>query len=757
MKKISYALCVLFFLTCLFPAIAAAAGKKHVLLLNSYSKGYAWTDNVVRGVENQFKDHNDLVLKIEYMDTKVSNSEYYYLLLKELFATRYSGKKLDLIISSDDDALKFLRKYRDDLFPGVPVVFCGVNNFTQKKVEGFSQYTGVNEEADFQTNLSLMFKLHPKTKKIYVINDQMTTAEFLKKEFMAAAQSYEEFMEFIFLDDIAMADLVKEVTHLPKDSLVFYLSFFKDKKGKTFTPQEVLPLIAKASSVPIYGAVDYMLGQGIVGGMLKSSYFQGETAANLALEILGGRPVSSIPVVLKSPNQYMFDYNQFKAWSIAKKDLPENSLIINEPETLYYKYKKLIWTVTGVLLALIGFIVILLFNIKKRIRAQKGLQTIISSTSTIVDYKSLDNFRHELADHLTKLLPVSKDLLLFNHIPHEDGSPDLDFPSPVSDSDKSGFAEMPETSSRAILEALKQEKSFIQKKNGVALFKSRYLPGNLIYLKGKKGMDDLDRDLLEIFTSNLAMSIDNIEKHKIEEALETATQIQMSMLPKNFSAFSEENSIDLHAFLSPAKEVGGDLYDFFSVDKDHLCFVVGDVSGKGIPAALFMVMAKSLIRSAAENNTHPEEIIAKANNGLSRDNEQDMFVTVFLGIYNTKTRELTYTSAGHNPPFIVSENGQVKRVNPKPGLVLGPFEDVPYTSESMVLEPGDGLFVYSDGVNEAMNRVNEEYEYDRLEKVLASVPGADAKTLVNEVIIDLEKFVDGAPPSDDITILYAKV
>lgn len=451
----------------------------------------------------------------------------------------------------------------------------------------------------------------------------------------------------------------------------------------------------------------------------------------------------------------MFDYNQFSVRSISQKELPPDSLIINEPETLYYKYKKLIWTVVGVLLALVGFIVVLLFNIKKRIRAQKGLRTIINATSSIVDYKSLDNFRHELAEHLTRLLPVRKDMLLFHHTHSEDDTPQMDF-LPVSDTDKSAFKDMPEASSKVILEALKQEKSFIRKKSGVALFKSRYLPGNLIYLKGKRGMDDLDRDLLEIFVTNMAMSIDNIEKHKIEETLKTATQIQMSMLPKHFSAFSEKHDIDLHAFLSPAKEVGGDLYDFFSVDQDHLCFVVGDVSDKGVPAALFMAMAKSLIRSAAENNINSDQIISKANNGLARENEQDMFVTVFLGIYNKKTRELTYTSAGHNPPFIVSQNGQVTRLSPKAGLVIGPFEDAPYTSETMVLPPGDGLFIYSDGVSEAMNRTNEEYDYHRLETALASVPGADAQSLLKVVIDDLEQFVDGAPQSDDITMLFVR-
>ncbi|WP_051957911.1 ABC transporter substrate binding protein [Desulfobacter vibrioformis] len=733
------------------------AKKHHVLLLNSYAKGYAWTDNVVRGVEDTLGTRQDVVLKVDYMDTKVNNTEFYYRLLKMLFAVKYSGKNLDVIISSDDDALKFLMQYRDTLFPGVPVVFCGANNFTPAKVKGFSNFTGVNEQADFATTLALMFKLHPKTRTVYVINDQMTTAGLLKKEFMEAAGVYQEFIDFPMIDNIDMAGLVQKVSRLPQDSLVFYLSFFKDNTGASFTPMEVIPLLAKASPVPIYGTVDYMLGLGIVGGMLKSSYYQGEIAGKLALEVLAGTPVSDIPVVLKSPNQYMFDYTQLVVRGISPRDLPQGSIIINEPETFYYKYKRLIWTITAVVLGLIGFIVILLFNIKKRIRAQKGLQTIINATSSIVDYNSLENFRQELATQLTQLLPVSRDMLLFNHGEPEDDQVDIRFPSPASNVDESLFKEMPETAAQIILDALKQEKCTIQRKSGVAFFKSRHLPGNLILLKGKRGMDDLDRDLLEIFASNLAMSIDNIEKHKIEKSLETARQIQMSMLPKHFSSFSEKNQVDLHAFLAAAKEVGGDLYDFFNVDEDHLCFVVGDVSDKGVPAALFMAMAKSLIRSAAENNTHPDQIIAKANNGLSRDNEQSMFVTVFLGIFKRSTRELAYTSAGHNPPYIVSPTGTVTQVKPTPGLVLGGFEGMPYTSETLTLEPGDGLFVYSDGITEAMNRNQEQYGEARLEAALARMPDSSAQALNAHVLDDLNAFVDGASQSDDITMLFVRV
>ena len=720
--------------------------KEHVLILHSYARGYVWTDNIDQGIRDRFSRRDHVILKTEYMDTKVNNSPAYYAAFKEILAAKYTGKPPRVIISSDDDALKFLKRYRDILFPGVPVVFCGVNHFRPEKILGFDQCTGVNERADFATTLALMLKLHPDTRTIHVVNDTLTTAGFLKRELLEAARQVPGMVPLNFLEDISLSDLETQLTRLPRESLVFYLSFFKDREGTTYTPEEVLPRLARAATVPIYGGVDYMLGLGIVGGMLKSSYYQGETAANLAIRILDGSTAVQIPVVLKSPNQYMFDHRQLKARDIPRAELPAASIFINEPQTFYYKYKQLIWTVTAVFLALMGFIVVLLFNIKKRIRAQRGLQTILDATASIVDYHSLENFKTELTQLLTQLLPVNKHLFIFNQ-----ETPDQT-PAPVA-----GTGDyVPPRAGQLIQQALAAERSFISRKSGVAFFKSRYLPGNLIYMEGRRNMDDLDRDLLEIFSRNMVMSIENIEKHKIEKSLETARQIQMNMLPKDFTDFSAAQNVDLHAFLSPAKEVGGDLYDFFCVDGDHLGLVVGDVSDKGVPAALFMAMAKSLIRSAAEGNTHPEKIMEKVNNGLSRDNDQGMFVTVFLGIYNRNTRKLSFTSAGHNPPYVVTGDGEIQPVNPAPGLVIGGFEGIAYTCESLTLNPGDGLFIYSDGVTEAMDETGNFYGEERLEAALARHAAKDAQGLTQGVIDDVNQFVGNAAQSDDITMLFAR-
>lgn len=731
-------------------------GKKHVLVLNSYNKGYKWTDEETAGIENVFAPHPNVLLRIEYMDTKILNNEGYYERLRDLYALKYAGHPFDLIISTDDDALNFLKRYRDELFTGTPVVFCGVNNFNPSNVAGFSLYTGVNESADFGINLALMSRLHPKARTIYIVNDTMTTARSLSAEFNEYAEAFIGRFEFVYLDDLPMDDLLSRLRRLAPDSLVFYLSFFKDSTGRIFSPEEAIPAIAAAAPVPVYGAVDYMLGNGILGGLLKSSYFQGETAARMALRVLQGEPVGNIPVVGISPNQYMFDYLRLKQFDIGLSALPEASIIINEPETFYYKYREMIWITLGVFAAMAVYIVFLLFNIKKRIRAQRGLQSIINMTASIFDYHSLKSFKAELMARLEMLLPLKSDLSLFNYSSNPEDKTGVLVPVAVDPNADPAETRLSSQAEALITHSLREERCTVERKRAVAFIKSDYSPGKLVFFKGKKYFDALDRDLLEIFANNISMSIENLEKLKIEESLEIARRIQMSMLPTSFEEFSNRFAVDLFAYLLPAKEVGGDFYDFFAIDETHLCITVGDVSDKGIPAALFMSMTKSLIRVVAEGNRHPEQILFKVNNELARENEQSMFVTVFLAILNVETGRLVCANAGHNPPYIVSTHGDLDMLTFKTDIALGIMEGAVYRPREARLGLGEGLFIYSDGVTEAANGTSEFYEEKGLEAALGACGGGTSKAVIEGVTASLHEFVADAPQSDDITILHIK-
>lgn len=245
-------------------------------------------------------------------------------------------------------------------------------------------------------------------------------------------------------------------------------------------------------------------------------------------------------------------------------------------------------------------------------------------------------------------------------------------------------------------------------------------------------------------------------KEIIESELSVAREIQMSIVPKIFPPFPERSEFDVFAVLEPAKEVGGDLYDFFLLDDDHLCFTIGDVSGKGVPASLFMAVTKTLIKAKADIKLDADEILYQVNNDLCQDNDSGMFVTVFLGICTISSGELVYSNGGHNIPYIIRENGKVEALPKIPGMALGVMEDVPYVRASIKLEAGDSLVMYTDGVTEAMNPCGELLNEGRLEAMLREYDGRTAREEVLHVLHATRQFVNGASQSDDITIMAMK-
>jgi sigma-B regulation protein RsbU (phosphoserine phosphatase) len=230
----------------------------------------------------------------------------------------------------------------------------------------------------------------------------------------------------------------------------------------------------------------------------------------------------------------------------------------------------------------------------------------------------------------------------------------------------------------------------------------------------------------------------------------------MGMLPKNFPAFPDRDDFDLFASIIPAKEVGGDFYDFFLIDEDHLCFVIGDVSGKGVPAALFMAVTKTHVAASTVPGVEPSDILFRANNELSKDNDQGMFCTIFYGILNTKTGEVHYSNGGHNPPYIVREDGTNEQVEGTMGIALGVMEEMDFGVSAITLKKGDSMYLYTDGVNEAMDIDGNEYSYERLEDFLTSTAGQKTTDIVSGSLSDIEAFVGKAEQSDDITVLMVK-
>ncbi len=247
------------------------------------------------------------------------------------------------------------------------------------------------------------------------------------------------------------------------------------------------------------------------------------------------------------------------------------------------------------------------------------------------------------------------------------------------------------------------------------------------------------------------------DKERIATELNVATQIQASMLPCIFPAFPERREFDVYAAMTPAKEVGGDFYDFFLVDDDHLALVIADVSGKGVPAALFMVIAKTLLKNAAQTGMSPKEVLEKVNNQLCENNDAEMFVTVWLGIYVISTGKLTAANAGHEYPAVERKGGKFELLKDKHGFVLAGMENARYREYELELAPGDTLFVYTDGVVEATDAANELYGTDRMLDALNQKEDPDPDELLKTVKRDIDSFVGKAPQFDDITMLALKI
>jgi sigma-B regulation protein RsbU (phosphoserine phosphatase) len=254
---------------------------------------------------------------------------------------------------------------------------------------------------------------------------------------------------------------------------------------------------------------------------------------------------------------------------------------------------------------------------------------------------------------------------------------------------------------------------------------------------------------------------DEVRAHlaRMEEELESARQLQMSMLPTVFPSPSKQRPVEIFAMMEPAREVGGDLYDFFDCDDGTLCFLIGDVSGKGVPAALFMARAKNLIRlitrlarGADGAAPGPAEIVDMVNRELCQDNAGMMFVTLFFGMLDPKTGDLRFTNAGHNPPYRL-DGKAVEAVTLSKGRPLGLRTTSTYETGSLTLAAGETLYLYTDGVTEAHNRTGELFAEQRLEAVLRESAGDSTNIVVTAVGDAVQRFADGAAQSDDITAM----
>lgn len=265
-----------------------------------------------------------------------------------------------------------------------------------------------------------------------------------------------------------------------------------------------------------------------------------------------------------------------------------------------------------------------------------------------------------------------------------------------------------------------------------------------------RSFEILSEELKEYVAENIRISA---EKERIGAELNVAKKIQEDMLPNLFPIFPDRKEFDIYASMKPAKEVGGDFYDIFLVDDDHLCMVVGDVSGKGVPAALFMVISKTMLKNRAQAGGRPSEILYDVNNSLHEGNKEKMFVTVWLGILTISTGEVVWASAGHEYPVIGRAEGDYELYEDKHGFVLGGMKGMPYRDNELVLNQGDALFLYTDGLPEATNAKGQRLEEKGMLAALNAHRTDTTEQLLKNVAEEVNRFVGDAPQFDDLTML----
>ena len=263
-------------------------------------------------------------------------------------------------------------------------------------------------------------------------------------------------------------------------------------------------------------------------------------------------------------------------------------------------------------------------------------------------------------------------------------------------------------------------------------------------------MADMERELSE-FEENLTRAV--AEKERIGTELELAQRIQADTLPNTFPPFPERTDFDIYAEMTPAKEVGGDFYDFFLIDEDHLGLVMADVSGKGVPAALFMMISKILVQNHALMGCSPGKVLETVNAQICSNNREEMFITVWLGILDTRSGVLTASNAGHEYPILKRPGGEFELVKDKHGFVIGGMDGVLYQEYELKLEPGSKLFLYTDGVPEATNASNEMFGMERTLKALHEVAEEEPRAILRKIRETVDLFVGGAEKFDDLTML----
>jgi ABC-type uncharacterized transport system substrate-binding protein len=361
---------------------------KNILIIHSYHQGLYWTDSISKGIVDGLSGEN-VDFHYEYLDTKRNPGENYYDRLVKFEVGKHQLSKIDyqVIICSDNNALRFLMDYRDTLYPGIPIVFCGINNYTPALLNNHENITGVVEYIDYQANLELMAHLHPKRNHLVIIVDETPTGKSIKDEILPILEGFSSRFSFEFYQDFQLDEVPEYISHLGENDIIYLLTFNRDRKGNFISYFDGIAMIRQSSQVPIYGSWDFYFDNGIMGGYLTTGKSQGLAAAELTRQILNGTPISSLPVIEQCPLQISFDYEELNRFQICEKDLPAGSVVINQPSNLFQRNTSEFITLFFLLFFL--FILLIIRDLQQKKKAKK-LSKMNKELAIKVQKKTID-------------------------------------------------------------------------------------------------------------------------------------------------------------------------------------------------------------------------------------------------------------------------------------------------------------------------------------------------------------------------------
>ncbi len=355
--------------------IADLPEQKAVLLIHSYQQGMSWVKEMERGVRDELSAENDeVILQIENMDTKRHHSAGYLNSLVSHYIEKYRESTFDLILATDNQAYDFLLTYRDALFPGVPIVFAGVNDFSDEQIGGETGITGVAEIFDARATVELALELFPKTREIYVVNDYLKTGRAWAHAIERQLEGLDRKVRISYSANLSLSEQQQRIAQLPADALVLLGVYFTDREGFQTTYEQIGEALAMASQVPVFCLLKFNIGTHAIGGKVISGYYQGQMMGRLGQRILQGEPADSLPVVKQGANRFIFDYNALKQWHISTASLPPDAILINEPWSFYKAYRIQIWLAALFVLLLLVIIGVLIYNIRSRMKAEARLR-----------------------------------------------------------------------------------------------------------------------------------------------------------------------------------------------------------------------------------------------------------------------------------------------------------------------------------------------------------------------------------------------